>query len=619
LARPLLDRATMTLDEARRILDLDPDADPALHQEELLERREKLVRLMNNAPDTAHADRCRRELAEHDEAVAFLKHYRAPGSTSRRVLTGLLAVTLAAGGGSYAFQKIKQENLRKTHAEAERLFLEAERLVDAKDWYLAREKYQRIVQLQPDSSSAAYGLNQVEATIEREKQAFLAEWNHEATTAFAAKRWDQAEAAAKTVLAKYPDDASAREMQQRVVDARKAERIEQALAEGKGKLTARDWDSAVSFAEAALALEANHVEAKALRDEAIAAKHKAAADRLKARELFAKAQAADQGQYDKQLAAWAKEARALEPDNAEIKALFDKVSAYVRIVRVPGDFATPAEALADLDDGNVLTLGEGVWQGPLIVDKPVELRGTGVTVIECPAGQSVAISFGPGAKGAKVAGLTFRHQGTDASTERFSAALVRGGEVAFDSCEFTEASGHGLMVIEGGKASAVRCRFQRNGWDGAAASGVGSRLEIRLSVTGANREHGLDVWDGATADFVGNLCVVNGRNGILIDSGAAANVTGNETRGNREFGLVLSNAQNGRITDNQIEANQMGGMVVRLAAAKIEVVKNRFSGQAPPAMVLEKGLPTEGYRAANELPATDSVTEVVYPEQPTAP
>src|SRR5687768_1841694 len=67
VAYPLLDQATMTLDEARRILDLDPDADPALHQEELLERREKLVRLMNSAPDTVHADRFRRELAEHDE------------------------------------------------------------------------------------------------------------------------------------------------------------------------------------------------------------------------------------------------------------------------------------------------------------------------------------------------------------------------------------------------------------------------------------------------------------------------------------------------------------------------------------------------------------------------
>lgn len=611
----------MTLDEARRILDLDQDADPALHQEELLERREKLVRLMNSAPDTEHADRFRRELAEHDEAIAFFKHYRAPGGTGRRVLTGLLAVTLAAGGGGYAFLKIQQENLRKTRAEVERLSLEAERLVDAKEWQLAREKYQRIVRLQPDSSSGAYGLSQVEATIEREKQAFLAEWNHEATTAFASKRWDQAEAAAKTILTKYPEDASAREMQQRVTDARKAERIEQAIAEGRAKLQAREWDGAVFAAEAALALDANQTEAKALRDEAIASKQKAESDRLKARDLFVKAQAADQGQYDKQLVAWAKEARALAPDDAEIKALFDKVSAYVRVVRVPGDFATPSEALADLDDGNVLTLGEGSWQGPLIVDKRIELRGAGAatTVIECPAGQSVAISFGPEAKGAKIAGLTFRHQGTDASIERFSATLVRGGEVAFQDCVFTQAAGHGLMVIEGGKASVTNGKFTGNGWDGASASGEGSSLEIHASEASGNAEHGFDVWNGAAGNFTGNRCVNNGRNGILLDGGTATAIaTGNHLQANREFGVVIQSAAQGRVVDNTFEANQLGGLAVRLAAAKVEITRNRFSGAAP-VVIVEKGFPADALRQANGLPPKGALEEVIFPEPPAQP
>jgi hypothetical protein len=615
----------MTLDEARRILDLDPDADPALHQEELLERREKLVRLMNGAPDTVHADRFRRELAEHDEAVAFLKHYRAPGSTGRRVLTGLLTVTLAAGGGGYAFQKIKQENLRKTRAEAEQLSVEAERLVDAKEWHLAREKYQRIVQLQPDSSTAAYGLSQVEATIEREKQAFLAEWNHEATTAFAAKRWDQAEAAAKTVLAKYPEDAAAREMQQRVTDARKAERIEHALAEGRGKLKARDWDGAATSAEVALALEVDHIEAKALRDEAISAKQKAEADRLKARELFAKAQAADKGQYDKQLAVWAKEAKALAPDDAEIKALFDKVSAYVRIVRVPGDFATPSEALADLDDGNILELGTGSWLGPLIINKRIELRpfgmsfGTSTPVFVCPAGESAAISFGPGASGSKVTGLTFLHSntGTDTSSERFSAALVRGSEVSFQNCLFSQAAGHGLMVIEGGKVSVKDSKFSGNGWDGAAASGQGSSLEVRNSEASDNGEHGFDVWNGAAGNFSGNRCVNNGRNGILFDCGnATATATGNHLQGNREFGLVIQSAAQGRVSENAFEANQLGGMVARLAGSKVEIAKNRFNGAS--AIAVEKGVSMEAIRKNNELPANATIQEFEFPKE-TAP
>jgi parallel beta-helix repeat protein len=625
----------MTLDEARRILDLDPDADPALHQEELLERREKLVRLMNSAPDTVHADRFRRELAEHDEAAAFLKHYRAPGSMGRRVLTGLLVTLLAAGGGYYAFLKIKEENVRKTRAEVERLSIEAERLVDAKEWYLAREEYQRILRLEPDSSTAAYRLSQVEATIEREKQAFLSRWHGLAKKEYAAKRWDQAIAAAQSVLDEFPQDPEALQMVKAATAASWRESLEADIREARQKLEARDWDGAVAtLDQAASVLEDGDAEdkalyetAKLLRAEVIAAKQKAETDRVKARELFAKAQAADQGRYDKQLAAWAKEARALAPDDAEIKALFDKVSAYVRVVRVPGDFATPTEALADLDDGNILELGTGTWLGPLIINKRIELRPFGMSfgisnpVIVCQAGESAAISFGPGANGSKVTGLTFLHKDTsaDTSSERFSAALVRGSEVIFQNCQFAQAAGHGLMVIDGGKASATNCKFTGNGWDGASASGKGSSLEVRDSESSGNGEHGLDVWNGAAGNFTGNRCVNNGRNGIQIDAGASAvTVTGNQLQGNKEFGLVVQSAGQGQVSENVCDSNLLGGLAVRLAAAKVEIARNRFVGPAP-VVIVEKGFPIDVLRQANGLPPKGAIEEVVYPEPSATP
>jgi tetratricopeptide (TPR) repeat protein len=498
--------------------------------------------------------------------------------------------------------------------------------VDAKEWYLAREKFQRIVQLQPDSQSAAYGLNKVEATIEREKQAFLNRWFGIYRQAFAGKRWEEAKAAAQSVLDEFPSHAEAAELLKKANAAEWRESQDAQLSEARLKFQTRDWDQAVKVAEGILTFTVEYPEdkalqeqAKSLRDEAIAAKQKAEADRVKARELFAKAKAADQGRYDKQLAAWAKEARTLAPDDTEIKALFDKVSAYMRIVRVPGDFATPTEAVADLDDGNVLTIGEGSWQGPLIVDKRIELRGAGLatTIIECPAGQSVAISFGPGAKGAKVTGLTFRHQGTEASTERFSAALVRGGEISLEGCEFTLAAGHGLLVIDGGKVSATGCKFTGNGWDGASASGQGSSLEIQNSEASDNGEHGFDVWNGAAGHFTGNRCTNNGRNGILLDSGnAMAVATGNHLQGNREFGLVLQSAAQGIVTDNAFDSNQFGGLVVRLAGSKVEIAKNRFSGV--PSIAVEKGVATEAIRKNHELPPNMPIHEFEFPKE-TAP
>jgi parallel beta-helix repeat protein len=534
----------------------------------------------------------------------------AKRSGSGRLIAASLVLLAVAGGGYWKWDQNRQRKIRE---EVSALRDEGLIRLHDREWLRAREVFRKIEALQPGSEDAAKGLNEVEEALAREKQEFVARRLWLAGKAFDAKRWEEAEAAVKEISDTYPGEAAAAEMAEKIIVARQQEEISRGLAISEAKLRARDWNGALAAVDAVLALDGGHAAAKALRGEIEAAKAQAEADRAKARGLFEQAKAADQGKYDKQLTNWLKEANALAPDDAEIAALLAKVSTYTRTLKIPGDFATPAEAMAVLQDQDVLVIAAGTWQGPLVIDKKVEIRGAGAaeTIVECPATVNCAISFGPGAKGAKVSGITFRHQAMDSGAERYSAALVRGGQVTFDGCEFNEAAGHGLMVIEGGRAAAAECRFQRNGWDGAAASGAGSVLEVRASVSGANYEHGFDVWGGASATLAGNLCVTNGRNGILVDGAATTNLSANETRGNREFGLVLANAAGGSVTGNRIEANQLGGLVVRAKAVSVLVAKNLLTGQSAPALVLETGVPVAGYHNGNELPSDAAAVQVV--------
>ncbi|HEY8991739.1 MAG TPA: right-handed parallel beta-helix repeat-containing protein [Luteolibacter sp.] len=526
----------------------------------------------------------------------------------------MIAVTLVllalAGGGYWKWDQDRQREIREEVSA-----LRDEGLIRLHDheWLRAREVFRKIEALQPGSEDAAKGVREVEEALAREKQEFVARRLWLAGKAFDAMRWEEAEAAVKEISDTYPGETAAAEMAEKIIVARRQEEILRGLSISEAKLRARDWNGALAAVDAVLALDGGHAAAKALRGEIEAAKALAEADRAKARGLFAQAKAADQGKYDKQLADWLKDAAALAPDDAEIAALLAKVSTYTRTLKIPGDFATPAEAMAVLQDQDVLVIAAGTWQGPLVIDKKVEIRGAGAaeTIVECPATENCAISFGPGAKGTKVSGITFRHQAMDSGAERYSAALVRGGEVTFDGCQFTEAAGHGLMVVEGGKVVATRCALVRNGWDGAAASGEGSSLVVRDSTANANYEHGLDVWNGASAVFEGNRCTGNGRNGILIDTTAMTEVASNELHGNHEFGLVLATTTNGRATGNRIEANQLGGLVVRAKAVSALVAKNLLTGQSAPALVLETGVPVAGYRNGNELPSDAAAIQTV--------
>lgn len=527
----------------------------------------------------------------------------APSRKGRRFLVVILILLLLAVLAGWIYLLLEQNKRVERQGSITDLEKEGAALIEGRRWQEAREIYEKIEAIDPGSEVAAYLRRSIADGIEEEQKQFLQYWNGEALAALESDRLDVAAAAIEQVFSKFPNDPEATELRGKIEEARKVESLRLALEEVKKKIEARDWDGAISGANGILAGTPDHAGAKALLEDATALKNKEASDLARAQELFAKASSRDQGTYDAEALEWVREAALLAPEDAAIKALLEKFSSYTRTLQVPGEFSTPAEALAAANEKDRIVIAEGTWQGPLAINVAVELQGagSGKTIFACGADKGPAITFGPGAKGARVTGITFKHTTLDPGAERYSTVLLRGANVAFADCHFIEGAGHGLAVIDGGAGSASHCRFADNGWDGACASGAGSSLHVSDSEASGNLEHGLDVWGGATGSLINNRCEGNSRNGIHVeaDSGEIS-ITGNQVRANREFGIVLTRGSTGKVTGNVLTDNLMGGIVIRAEASQLAVTGNRVQSNSGPGLALEKGVARAAYEA-NEI------------------
>lgn len=546
----------MKLSDARKILGISPHEDLRPHLAEFKQTREHIAKMVQDAPNKKLAEGYRQGLTEFDHAVAAVQAHlatagegaptRPPRGRGLAYFAGFLVILTGAGAGGWRYLKSQQE--QHDHHLTE-LGQQGAKFIASHRWQDATAAFTAIEAMAPGSELASQGRSAVETGMAQDQAEFISQQTALATTELAAGRLDQAQAAVRRVLDKYPQDKSATAIFDKIAAATAAQK-------------------------------------------ATIAKQQKALDLLKM------AVASDTGQPNPQALEWLRQADALAPGTPEIAAGLAKFSNYVRTFRVPQDFATPEEALAAAHDRDRIILAAGNWSGPLTVDAAVEISGAGsaATKIECAAVEGSVITLGPGAKDAKVTGISFRHTTVVSDSDRFSVALVRGSEVTFADCRFSEASGHGLAVIEGGEAKVSQCQFSANGWDGAAATGQGSKLEIRDSESLNNREHGIESWAGAAITLVNNRCEGNTRNGIHTDnSPGSAIIERNQLVSNKEFGLVLDSAATGKISGNIIRANLLGGLVIRTAAAAVSVTENEITLNQDAGLILEKGLNPASY------------------------
>lgn len=651
----------MKLPAALKVLGLDPEEDPRPHLDDLKNARERIEELIRTAPNETFALRYQKGRIEFDQALAALQEDLEAKGLSASPLPAIalpqapvkppiadsdeleiaepspsrglsyfawfLVFMTGAGAGGWVYLTNKQAKEDQRLIRIAFLERSGSILVENRRWQDAARIFSEIEQISPASDLAQRGRRDIEAGMIEEQTQFVGYWTGQASVELEAGRLDEATSAARQVLDKFPNEKEAASLLERVATARGNQARAATLSAAREALDQRKWSLAVSTVQKILATTPDDPDAKSIFSDAATALEKAAADQAKAAELLKMAIARDQGQFDQQALEWLREAKSLAPENPEITSHLEKLSSYTRTLRVPGDFVTPEEALASARPNDRIVLGAGTWKGPLLVNTTVELQGTGFndTRIDCTPDHGSAITIGPDARGARVSGITFRHESFAAGTDRYSVALVRGGSATFVDCRFIGASGHGLAVIEGGQSTVSRCRFADNGWNGIAAIGHGSTLEVRDSESLNNFEHGIESWDGAAVILINNRCEANSRNGIHVDNQlASATLEGNQLIANREFGLVLDSAGSGKIAGNHARANLLGGLVIRMEAASLPVTSNEATLNQGPGLVLEKGLNAASYTnnsisknsGQQIIPAADLTTPA---EPPVAP
>jgi len=644
----------MTLTEARKILGLGPDEDPRPQLGEFKVAREQIAVMVRTAPNEMLAHRYQEGLVEFDKALAAVREYlealglipreadvkvdeepsavrgsaifieenkvkervglpvlsqdlREPeddmdygeldsGKAFRFICWALLILTLVGFGG-WMYYKIEEENDLKKQQRVAFLEREGAIFIENRRWPEATESFNEIAGIFPDSELVKLGRRSIEAGMAEEQSQFIGYWQGEAIAAFEASRWGDAETAAKQVLDKYPDEKEAKALLAKIAVAMREEQRQDAFAKVRGMLEDRKFEEAGSAARELTEKDGADAEAIALMNEVRDAQEKAAEDLVKARGLLALAAEKDSGEFNEEAMEWLREAVALAPDNADVLAMYEKMAAYTRTIRIPEDVKTLQEALSTARDRDRVVLAEGIWEGPFEIPAAIELEGvSGKTIIQCQADAGSVISFGPNVKGARVSGVTLRHLSFDAGEERFSLALVKGADADFSDCRLEQGSGHGLASTDGGHVKVSPCRFTENGWNGIAVTGRGSLLEAEGNTLKENFQNGIEGWDGAAVIVSKNICTGNSRNGLHLDIGtASATVLDNQMSANREFGIVLSSAGSGQLSGNVLGKNILGGMVAKAKVSGVTVTKNEITANLGPGLVLEKGVNPESY------------------------
>lgn len=195
-----------------------------------------------------------------------------------------------------------------------------------------------------------------------------------------------------------------------------------------------------------------------------------------------------------------------------------------------------AEAVAQAARGDRLLLAPGTYAGPVVIDKPLTLEGTGAAVIDGGGAGSVIKVLAPDVS---LHGLTVRNSGTKGE-DYDSGIYIEQGADRPDVENNTLKSNLFGVVLHGCNGAIVRDNH------------IANRSDLWLN----DRGNGIHVWN-STGSQIENNSVEGGRDGIYIEISH-----GNVIRGNRfenlRFALHYMYANRNEIADNLSIRNHVG-------------------------------------------------------------
>lgn len=322
-------------------------------------------------------------------------------------------------------------------------------------------------------------------------------------------------------------------------------------------------------------------------------------DHAEAKDLLAQARVLDEGVYSVEALKLLEEAMRLDP-NQEVRDLYKKMSTYGRVIRVPAEFKTIAEAIEAARDKDRILISKGTYRESLIIPPGIELVGESrkSTILEYEGTKGSVVTLNESGKKVRLASLTLRHQGIANDEERFPVIVVSSGSLQLEDAAIKSASGHGLAVIGGGSAQLAQCDITKSGWDGVAVRGEQSRVTLDNVSSRENLHHGIDFWGGASGKITSSQFLKNGRAGVAILSPTTRfSITSTRIEGNREVGLLISGAPEVLVDQCDVQRNQLGGILVQDNSRLVTLIGNTVTKNGEAGIVIEKGVGIATYQS----------------------
>ena len=560
----------LSYEDAMRVLGYEADAIVSPHLPLFKKVAGKLEALVNSTKDDHLRKNFSDELYRLKEALRVVESERDREPSLRgegmglRLGLALLIAGILVAAAWYGNRTIEEGGYLRDREGIARLEAMARLAEESRDWSGAEEVYAELNKLIPDSARVREGLARVADGREEARRQKLGFLVGSIRASMEGRNWEEAERLLGNLREMEVDHPEIGSFIKVIQTGRVSDRIAGLLEQAEEALKEEQW---VSLGDHTAKLEAIAPDHKQL------ARFKTATEegmkvlegrRVRARELYEKALALDNGEFSDPALETLREAIRLD-NRTDYQNLYNKMSAYTRLLKVPGDYSTITEALAAARTNDKIRLGEGVFNESLSMNVKVDLEGAGrgKTVIQCEAQKASVLLSAKEASGSRVAALTLRQTGIYLAAERYPVALADGGELVLEDCLIEGGAGHGVAVINGGSARLRSVEVLKCGWDGLAVNGEGSVAHAENCRFDSNFHHGIDAWGGGRVTVRSSRATRNGLAGAVIMSrGVRSELVQCTIDRNREVGISISNGTVAVLRSNRVEENLLGGVMV---------------------------------------------------------
>mmetsp|Transcript_30830 Transcript_30830/g.69511 ORF Transcript_30830/g.69511 Transcript_30830/m.69511 type:complete len:987 (-) Transcript_30830:683-3643(-) len=261
-----------------------------------------------------------------------------------------------------------------------------------------------------------------------------------------------------------------------------------------------------------------------------------------------------------------------------------RASETLYVSKRPGrdQFGSISQALRAASDGMTIEIMEGKYQEELFIDKAITLQASQTASGYCRVeiqGVTVRPVVVCSASGALVKGLSLIHLSQISKEGRDCTRCidVAGGSLILEECDVTSVCGVGVVIRDGARLSAYRCRVNRCGQNGFFLFGKGGALidgcdicensfpgvgmddSVDTIVRRCRIRHGkgdgIKIYGGSGIQIQKNDISHNGQVGISIEDGADPVVRENSIHDGNSCGVSVLKGGKGTIEDNDIYCN----------------------------------------------------------------